>query len=119
VPAGDETPGLDELEPAGADVEDEAAGPDEAEPGVDDAGAEDEVDKLEDDSMVTVPLLMRVVVMVTCVVETKGVEEPVAVMPPAAVPVSEGLPVVPDPPPVVVGWEMVTEVRVSGQTVVE
>ena len=91
---------------------------DDAEADEDDAGpAEDtvtelEVAKLEEDPIVTVPLLTRVVVTVTMLVEVEGAVEALPVTPPVSTPelcVEDGT----------AGMEVETDVRVSGQRVVD
>ena len=95
-----------------AGAEDDA-GVDEDEAGLEeDAATKLEVAKLEEDPIVTVPLLTRVVVTVTMLVEVDGAVEALPVTPPVSTPelcVEDGT----------AGMEVETDVRVSGQTVVD
>jgi len=106
-------PTLDALELAGPDevAVEEVTGPDDS-LDTTDSDAEEVVAKLELDSIVTVPLLTRVVVMVTTLVEVDSTEEGLPVMPPTKLPdgvVGIGM----------TGTDIEVEVRVSGQTVVD
>jgi hypothetical protein len=83
-------------------------------------GADEEVNP-EDVPRVSVSLREYVVVTVTMLVEVEGTDEEPAVTPPAVDPLGASeAPLLPlGPPPVTAGTEVETEVRVSGQTVVE